>query len=88
VPTIPSLQESTVGGWSRPRGRAQWQPGSATRLDLVNRAFDQYAGLENLPQLAVVLCRQVAQDLLWRVGGIGNRYGLRAFGDNQVIASS
>jgi hypothetical protein len=35
-----------------------------------------------------VLCRQVAQDLLWRVGGIGNRYGLRAFGDNQVIASS
>src|ERR1022692_1862069 len=33
---------------------------AATRLDLVDRAFDQFAGLENLPQLAAVLFSQRA----------------------------
>src|ERR1022692_1784237 len=62
---------------------------AATRLDLVDRAFDQFAGLENLPQLAAVLCRQIAQDLPLAGGGIGNRHGLPpGFGANQIIASS
>jgi hypothetical protein len=62
---------------------------AATRLDLIDRAFDQFAGLENQPQLAAVLCRQVAEDLPLASGGFGNRHGLPpGFGANQVIASS
>src|SRR6266550_8740417 len=48
---------------------------AATRLDLVDRTFDQFADLENLPQLAAILCRQVTKDLSLAGGGIGNRYG-------------
>jgi hypothetical protein len=47
---------------------------AAARLDLVDRAFDQFADLENLPQLAAILCRQVAEDLSL-AGGIGNGHG-------------
>ena len=62
---------------------------AATRLDLIDRAFDQFSGLENLPQLAAVLGRQVAQNLPLAGGGIGNRHGHPpGFGANQVIASS
>jgi hypothetical protein len=48
---------------------------AAARLDLVDRAFDQFADLENLPQLAAILCRQVTQDLSLAGGGIGNTHG-------------
>src|SRR2546425_2556647 len=48
---------------------------AATRLDLVDRAFNQFADLENLPQLAAILGRQVAEDLSLVGGGIGNRHG-------------
>jgi hypothetical protein len=62
---------------------------AATRLDLVDRAFDQFSGLENLPQLAAMLCRQVAEDLPLAGGGFGNRHGLPpGFGANKIIASS
>jgi hypothetical protein len=62
---------------------------AATRLDLIDRAFDQFAGLENLPQLAAMLCRQVAEDLPLAGGGFGNRHGLPpGFGANKIIASS
>jgi hypothetical protein len=47
---------------------------AAARLDLVNRALDQFADLENLLQLATILCRQVAEDLSL-ASGIGNRQG-------------
>jgi hypothetical protein len=60
---------------------------AATRLELVDRAFDQFADLENLPHLAAVLCRQVAEDLPLVGGGIGNRHGLPpGFRANQFIA--
>lgn len=59
---------------------------TAARLDLIDRAFDQFADLENLPQLAAILCRQVAEDLSLAGGGIGNRHGrTHAF---QVLKSS
>jgi hypothetical protein len=48
---------------------------AATRFDLVDRAFDQFAGLENLPQLAFILRRQVTQDLALAGGGIGYTLG-------------
>jgi len=48
---------------------------AAARLDLVDRAFNQFAGLENLPQLAAILRRQVAEDLPLAGGGIGNTHG-------------
>jgi hypothetical protein len=48
---------------------------AATRLDLIDRALDQFADLENLPQLAAILCRQVTKDLSLAGGGIGNRHG-------------
>jgi hypothetical protein len=60
---------------------------AATRLDLVDRAFDQFAGLENSPHLAAVLCRQVVEDLPLAGSGIGTGHGLPpGFGANQVIA--
>jgi hypothetical protein len=48
---------------------------AAARLDLIDRAFDQFTDLKNLPQLAAILCRQVAKDLSLAGGGIGNRHG-------------
>src|SRR5712691_5958500 len=48
---------------------------AATRLDLVDRAFDQFADLENLPQLTVILRRQVSEDLPLDGGGIGYTQG-------------
>jgi hypothetical protein len=48
---------------------------AAARLDLVDRAFDQFADLENLPQLAAILRRQVTKDLSLAGGGIGNTHG-------------
>jgi hypothetical protein len=60
---------------------------AATRLDLIDRAFDQFADLENLPQLAVILCRQVTKDLSLAGGGIGNRHECtHGFMANQSIA--
>jgi len=60
---------------------------AATRLDLVDRAFDQFADLENLPQLAAILCRQVAEDLPLAGGGIGHTDGrTHGFHANQSIA--
>jgi hypothetical protein len=60
---------------------------AATRLDLVDRAFDQFAHLENLPQLAAILCRQVAEDLPLAGGGIGHTNGrTHGFHANQSIA--
>src|SRR5207245_7290150 len=60
-------------------------PGCPTRLDLVDRAFDQIADLKNLPQLAAILRRQVTKDLSL-VGGIGNTHGrTHGFGANQEI---
>jgi hypothetical protein len=47
---------------------------ATARLDLVNRALDQFADLENLLQLATILGRQVAEDPSL-AGGIGNRQG-------------
>src|ERR1022692_1134665 len=84
---------SRPANWSKARStksrRVAATRVAATRLDLVDRAFDQFAGLENLPQLAAVLCRQIAQDLPLAGGGIGNRHGLPpGFGANQIIASS
>src|SRR5436309_11599645 len=59
---------------------------AATRLDLVDRAFDQIADLKNLPQLAAILRRQVT-DLSLVGGGIGNTHGrIHGFGANQGIA--
>ena len=48
---------------------------AATRLDLVDRAFDQFTDLKNLPYLAAILCRQVAEDLSLEGGGIGHTHG-------------
>jgi len=48
---------------------------AAARLNLIDRAFDQFADLENLPQLAAILCRQVAEDLPLAGGGIGYTQG-------------
>ena len=48
---------------------------AAARLNLIDRAFDPFAGLENLPQLAALLCRQVAEDLPLAGGGIGYTQG-------------
>ena len=45
---------------------------AAARLDLVDRAFHQFTGLENLPQLTAILCRQVTEHQSLG-GGIGNR---------------
>ena len=60
---------------------------AATRLDLIDRALDQFADLENLPQLAAILCRQVTKDLSLAGGGIGNRHGCtHGFMANQSIA--
>jgi len=60
---------------------------AATRLDLVDRAFDQIADLKNLPQLAAILRRQVTKDLSLVGGGIGNTHGrTHGFGANQGIA--
>ncbi|PYT28744.1 MAG: hypothetical protein DMG57_13995 [Acidobacteria bacterium] len=42
---------------------------------MIDRAFDQFADLENLPQLAAILCRQVTKDLSLVGGDIGNRRG-------------
>jgi hypothetical protein len=60
---------------------------AAARLDLIDRAFDQFADLENSPQLAAILCRQVAEDLPLAGGGIGQTHG-RTHGlqANQSIA--
>src|SRR5207247_6499296 len=68
-----SLQESTME--SAVRHSAVTTRVAATRLDLVDRAFDQFADLENLPQLAAILGRQVAKDLSLAGGDIGNRHG-------------
>jgi hypothetical protein len=59
---------------------------AAARLDLVDRAFDQFADLENLPQLAAILCRQVTKDLSLASGGIGNTHG-RTHGFEPIKAS-
>jgi hypothetical protein len=60
---------------------------ATTRLDLVDRAFDQFAGLENLPQLAAILRRQIAKDLSLAGGGIGYTHGgTHGFRVNQSIA--
>lgn len=48
---------------------------AATRLDLVDRAFDQFTDLKNLPYLAAILCRQVAEDLSLEGCGIGRTHG-------------
>jgi hypothetical protein len=48
---------------------------AAARLDLVDRAFDQFADLENLPQLAAILRRQITNDLSLVGGGIGHTHG-------------
>jgi len=60
---------------------------AAARLDLVDRTFDQFADLENLPQLAAILRRQVAEDLPLAGGGIGHTDGrTHGFHANQGIA--
>jgi len=60
---------------------------AATRLYLIDRTFDQFAGLENLPQLAAILRRQVTKDLSLAGGGIGNGHGCtHGFRANQRIA--
>jgi hypothetical protein len=59
---------------------------AAARLDLVDRTLDQFADLENLPQLAAILCRQVTKDLPLAGGGIGNRHG-RTHGLEPIEAS-
>jgi hypothetical protein len=60
---------------------------AATRLDLIDRAFDQFADLENLPQLAAILCRQITKDLSLAGGGIGYKHGrTHGFMANQGIA--
>src|ERR1022692_4035043 len=50
---------SRPANWSKARStksrRVAATRVAATRLDLVDRAFDQFAGLENLPQLAAVV---------------------------------
>ena len=48
---------------------------AATRLYSIDRTFDQFAGLENLPQLAAILCRQLTKDLSLAGGDIGNKQG-------------
>jgi hypothetical protein len=48
---------------------------AAARLDLVDRTFDQFADLENLPQLAAILRRQITKDLALVGGGIGHTHG-------------
>ena len=48
---------------------------ATTRLDLIDRTFDQFADLENLPQLAAILRRQVTKDLSLVGGGIGHTHG-------------
>jgi hypothetical protein len=60
---------------------------AATRFDLVDRAFDQFADMENLPQLAFILRRQVTKDLSWAGGGIGYTHGrTHGFRANYSIA--
>src|SRR5207247_8053033 len=77
-----SLQESTME--SAVRHSAVTTRVAATRLDLVDRAFDQFADLENLPQLAAILGRQVAKDLSLAGGDIGNRHGCtHGYGQSQ-----
>ena len=48
---------------------------AAARLNLIDRAFDQFADLENLPQLAAILRRQITKDLALVGGGIGHTHG-------------
>jgi len=48
---------------------------ATTRLDLIDRTFDQFADLKNLPQLKTILRRQVTKDLSSVGGGIGNKHG-------------
>jgi hypothetical protein len=77
------------GGGMEPAARlsAMTTRVAATRPDLVDRAFDQFASLENLPQLAAVLCRQVAENQPLAGGGIGSGHGLPpGFQANRVIA--
>jgi len=60
---------------------------ATTRLDLIDRTFDQFTDLENLPQLAAILCRQVAEDLPLAGGGIGYTHGrTHGFRANKSIA--
>ena len=60
---------------------------ATTRLDLIDRTFDQFADLENLPQLAAILCRQLTKDLSLAGGDIGNRHGCtHGFMANHSIA--
>jgi len=59
---------------------------AAACLNLIDRAFDQFADLENLPQLAAILRRQVTKDLSL-AGGIGYTHGrTHGFRANQGIA--
>src|SRR5260370_1016162 len=79
---------SRSANWSKARStksrRVAATRVAATRLDLVDRAFDQFADLENLPQLAAILGRQVAKDLSLAGGDIGNRHGCtHGYGQSQ-----
>jgi hypothetical protein len=71
-----SLQESTVAAWSPPSGLAQWQVGLPQRvLKTVDGAFDQLSMPENRGKLALILSRQIIQDLSLAAGEFSGSHG-------------